>query len=377
MSKKRRKSKAVPVVIILTVVFAALTVACFYAGQWVESQRADVLRKAQEDAQKHNSEEDQKYAAAMAEFEKETSSGANLAWPAQKMEGWDLVDLTNYPLESPSKVTMSRSEIMNNGLLLINQWHSRPEDFDESSLVGLGNYFNWGIQVADASVSLFPVAADALKAAVDAAEAEDLTHYYVPEAYRSWDTQNEMFQKRVEKLSSKYTGDALIEAAKKEVNYPGTSEYNSGLSFRLQLYDRNDKTVNNTKYSTSSQGIWMNTHCWEYGFVFRFPLNAWPLETSTDKSFITGINSQMNLYRYVGKGSAAVMHAMDFCLEEYIQYLEEHPHVALFEDGQLKYEVYRQYVGEDSTFDVLITGRAKSYVSSLDNMGGVITVFEY
>ena len=374
---KPKKSKAVPVVIVLTLLFVALTVACFYAKDWVTAQQDEILKNAQEQAQNHNTAEEQKYMAAMAEFEKETSSGANLAWPAQKPEGWDLLDLTNYPLESASTVTMTRAQVMNNGLLLVNPWHSRPEDFDDSSLVGLGNYFNWAVQVADASVSLFPVAADALKAAIDAAAAEDLTHYYVPEAYRSWDTQNQYFQKRVEKLSSKYTGDALIEAAKKEVNYPGTSEYNSGLSFRLQLYDRNDKEVTNTKYSTSSQGIWMNTHCWEYGFVFRFPLNAWPLETSTDKSFVTGINSQMNLYRYVGKGSATIMHAMDFCLEEYIQYLEEHPHVALFQDGQLKYEVYRQYVGEDDSFQIMVTSKAKGYVSSLDNMGGVITVFEY
>ncbi|MBO6092436.1 MAG: D-alanyl-D-alanine carboxypeptidase family protein [Oscillospiraceae bacterium] len=374
---KPKKSKAVPVVIVLTILFAALTVGCFYAKDWVSSRQAEVLKTAQEEAEEHNREEQQKYAAAMAEFEKETSSGANLAWPAQKTEGWDLLDLTNYPLESPSTIATTRSQIMNNGLLLVNQWHSRPEDFDESTLVGLGNYFNWAVQVADASVSLFPVAADALKAAIDAAAEEDLTHYYVPEAYRSWDTQNQYFQNRVEKLSSKYSGDALIEAARKEVNYPGTSEYNSGLSFRLQLYDRNNKEITNTKYSTSSQGIWMNTHCWEYGFVFRFPLNAWPLDTYTDKSFVTGINSQMNLYRYVGKGSAAVMHAMDFCLEEYIQYMEEHPHVALFEDGQLKYEIYRQYVGDAGSFDLMITSRAKSYVSSLDNMGGVITVFEY
>ena len=374
---KPKKSKAVPVVIVLTLLFAALTVGCFYAKEWVAGQQAEVLKQAQDEAEAHNSAEQEKYAAALAEFEAQTTSGANLAWPTPKEEGYDLLDLTNYPLESPSTVSMTRAQIMNNGLLLINQWHSRPEDFDEKELVGLGNYFNWAIQVADASVSLFPVAADALKAAVDAAAAEDLTHYYVPEAYRSWDTQNQYFQKKVEKLSSKYTGDALIEAAKAEVNYPGTSEYNSGLSFRLQLYDRNDKEVNNTKYSTSSQGIWMNTHCWEYGLIFRFPLNAWPLETSTDKSFVTGISSQMNLYRYVGKGSATIMHAMDFCLEEYIQYLEEHPHVALFEDGQLKYEVYRQYVGDDDSFDVMVTRRAKSYVSSLDNMGGVITVFEY
>ena len=374
---KPRKSKAVPVVLAVTVLFAVLTFACFYANEWVAAQRDSALQTAQDEAEAHNLEESEKYAAAMAEFEAETSSGANLAWPTQKTEGWDLLDLTNYPLESPTTVTMTRSQVMNNGLLLVNQWHSRPEDFDDSTLVGLGNYFNWAIQVADASVSLFPVAADALKAAVDAAAAEDLSHYYVPEAYRSWDTQNQYFQNKVEKLSDKYTGDALIEAAKKEVNYPGTSEYNSGLAFRLQLYDRNDKEITNTKYSSSSQGVWMNTHCWEYGIIFRFPQNAWPLPSSTDKSFVTGISSQMNLYRYVGKGSAAIMHAMDFCLEEYIQYMEEHPHVALFENGQLKYEAYRQYVGDETAFEVQITSRAKGYVTSLDNMGGIITVFEY
>ena len=121
----------------------------------------------------------------------------------------------------------------------------------------------------------------------------------------------------------------------------------------------------------------MNTHCWEYGFVFRFPLDRWPLPTSTDKSFITGISGQHNLYRYVGLGNAAVMHYMDFCLEEYIQYLEEHPHLAYFEDGKLKYEIYRQYVGDASSFQVILTSKARSSVSSLDNMGGVITVFEY
>ncbi len=380
MSKPRRKSKAVAVVIVLTVLFAAMTVACFYAGNWVTAQKESVLAAARKEAEENNASEQQKYAAALADFEQETSSGANLAWPTQKSEGYDLLDLTNYPLESVSTVTMTRSQIMNNGLLLVNHWHSRPEDFDDSTLVGLGNYFNWAIQVADASISLFPVAADALKAAVDAAAAEDLEHYYVPEAYRSWDTQNQYFQAKVEKLAEKnpsLTGDALIEKAREEVNYPGTSEFNTGLAFRMRLYDKDNKEVTSVKYSTSSQGVWMNTHCWEYGLVFRFPLNAWPLPSSTDKSFVTGISTEQNIYRYVGKGSAAIMHAMDFCLEEYIEYLEEHPHVALFEDGQLKYEVYRQYVGDANSFDIMITNRAKGYVSSLDNMGGVITVFEY
>ena len=218
---------------------------------------------------------------------------------------------------------------------------------------------------------------DALKAALDAAKAEGLEHYMVDGGYRTWDEQNTFFQNKMTKLSSKYTGDALIAATKKEVNYPGTSEYNSGLGFDLRLYDKNDPDVATPKYSTTAQGKWMNENCWKYGIVFRFPQAGWPLETSTDKSFKTGVSMHLNLYRYVGKGNAAIMHYMDFTMEEYIEYLEEHPHIALFEDGVLKYEVYRQPVGDAFSFDVQLTRNAPRYQSSLDNMGAVITVFEY
>ncbi len=377
MSKKRKKSRAVPVVIAITLVLAVLCVGCFYAGQLLATRRAEILSQAQAEVEERNNEARQAYAAAQAEYEQLTSSSPKVSWPAQKSEGWDLLDLTSYPLEAQTRVTMTRADLMNQGMLLVNQWHSRPDDFDESALVGLGNYFNWAVQVSDASVSLFPIAADALKAALDAAAAEDLQNYMVSEGYRSWDTQNTYFQNRVLKLSEKYTGDALIEAAKKEVNYPGTSEFNTGLSFTMRLYKKGDSEVNNTKYASSSQGKWMTENCWKYGIVFRFPLAGWPLETTTDKSFVTGISSQLNLYRYVGKGNAAVMHYMDFCLEEYIEYLQEHPHIALFEDGQLKYEIYRQYVGDAASFDLILTTRAQNATASLDNMGGVITVFEY
>ena len=46
-------------------------------------------------------------------------------------------------------------------------------------------------------------------------------------------------------------------------------------------------------------------------------------------------------------------------------------------DGVLKYEVYRQPVGEETEINVQLTRNAPKHESSLDNMGGVITVFSY
>ena len=387
MSRNRKKSKAVPVVLIIAVLFAALAAACFLFKDMVtDPMRADARADREREATAiatRNAERQQAFEdrlrATPAPVATPAPDEQTKVWPEHKSEGWDIIDLSNYPLENPTAETRTRAELMNNGMLLVNPWHSRPDDFDESEIKSVGKYLggNKQVQVKDYNVKLFPVASDALLEAITAARAEGLEHYIVEEGYRTWDEQNAMFTKKVNQLSSKYTGDALIEAAKKEVNYPGTSEYNTGLSFSLRLYSKDDAEVNIPKYSTTDQGKWMNENCWKYGLIFRFPQAEWPLDTTQDKSFKTGVSIKLNLYRYVGKGNAAVMHYLDLCLEEYIEYLQEHPHIALFEDGVLKYEIYRQYVGEETSFNVQLTRNARSYTSSLDNMGAVITVFEY
>ncbi|MBR2854697.1 MAG: D-alanyl-D-alanine carboxypeptidase family protein [Clostridia bacterium] len=383
MARTKKKSKAVPIVAVLTLLIIAAAVVCFLINPLVIQPQRDAIRKANEAAraevEARNKEAETKYASAIAELESQASVPTNPSWPEHKNEGWDILDLTGIPLENQSAVTMTRAELMNKGMLLVNEWHSRPEDFDETGVVSVSKYYSGDqkIQAKDNNVTLFPDAIIALREALDGAKADGLEHYMVEEGYRTYEQQDTYFQNKVTKLSSKYTGDALIAAAKKEVNYPGTSEYNSGLGFELRQYEKNNPDFNALKYSGTDQGKWMNENCWKYGIVFRFPQAGWPLESSTDKSFKTGVSKHLNLYRYVGKGNAAVMHYLDFTLEEYIEYLEEHPHIALFEDGVLKYEIYRQYIGDAGYVDVQLTRNAKGYTSSLDNMGAVITVFEY
>ena len=381
---RTKKSKAVPIVAVLTFLIAALAVVCFLINPLVIQPQKEAIAKANREAkaavEEKNRQAEAEYQARIAELESEAKKPANPSWPAQNPDAeWELMDLSTIPLENQTAETRTRADLMTGGMLLVNEWHSRPDDFDESGVVSVAKRYKGDdkIQAKDNNVTLFPIAIDALHEALAAAKADNMGHYLVEEGYRTWDTQNTYFQNKVTKLSGKYSGDALIAAAKKEVNYPGTSEYNSGLAFELRLYDKADPDVSVPKYSTTPEAKWMNENCWKYGIVFRFPLGGWPLETSTDKSFKTGVSKRLNLHRYVGKGNAAIMHYMDFTLEEYIEYLVEHPHVALFVDGVLKYEVYRQQVGEAMTIDVQLTRNAPNHESSLDNMGAVITVFNY
>ncbi len=390
MSRNRKKNHAVLIVLIIALVVAAVAVGCALVQPYNNGIRDSWEKKkdqAKEDLADMIDEYKAKDQKAQADWAAERERILNPqvqpddkpAWPEAAKSGVDILDLSEFPLENMTREVKTRAELMNNGMLLVNEWHSRPADFDESGLKKLSDYLggNEKVQLDNYKIRLFQPAADALLEAVEAARAEGLDYYIVSEGYRSWENQNEKFTKQKEKLASKYTNeDDLIAAAKKEVNYPGTSEFNSGLSFTLRLYKKGDDDVNSVKYSSSEQGIWMNENCWKYGLIFRFPEAEWPLPTTLDKSHITGVSVKLNLYRYVGKGNAAVMHEKDLCLEEYIEYLHKHPHIALFEDGELKYEIYCQYVGDAESFTVDLTP-AKSYVSSLDNMGYVVTVFEH
>lgn len=302
-----------------------------------------------------------------------------------KSEGWDIVDMTGYPLTGTA--TVRRSDVMYNGLLLVNQWHSRPEDFDESMMLSINSYAReqeTGLESFwdGSSCKLHPVAIDALIEMLQAAKPLGFDQFVVKKNYnfRSYNEQLEMFNKELEDQRSKrpnLTEEQLVERAKKNVNYPGTSEFNSGLSFCLYLYDGSDYYKQTSFYDTED-GKWLLENAWRYGFVFRFPTAGYPAADTVDKTYKTGVGVNLNCYRYVGKGHAAVMNHLGLCLEEYIEYLQEHPYIAVYEDGVKKYEITYQYVGDDAaSFTVNTNNRNRNYTMSLDNFGGVVTVYEY
>ena len=54
-------------------------------------------------------------------------------------------------------------------------------------------------------------------------------------------------------------------------------------------------------------------HCWEYGFILRYP---------SDKSELTGIAYEPWHYRYVGREIAQDVTEQGVCLEEYLENLK-------------------------------------------------------
>ncbi len=318
---------------------------------------------------------------ATAETNTTANSGDMQYWESTLGDSlWRIEDEGKNGLENTSTITLERASLINGGLLLVNAWHSLPSDFSEDGLISVGTTSSFNIQVQDNSVRLFQPAYDALSDALTAAKEEaGLEYYIVMEGYRSVSEQETLFNKEMESLSSRYSGTLLIEETKKNVNYPGTSDYHTGMSFRMGVYQRGNAELNKLKFQAESeQGAWLTENCWKYGIIFRFPTKDFPNSSWEDKSYKTGVSVQLNLYRYVGKAHAAAMRILGLCLEEYIEFLMDHPHICIYQDGALKYEVVRiGGAGDMTTFQLPLPNPASDYQASLDNMDGVVMAYTY
>jgi len=85
----------------------------------------------------------------------------------------------------------------------------------------------------------------------------------------------------------------------------------------------------------------------------------------------------LNIYRYVGKPHAVAMKILGYCLEEYVEFLMDHPHISIYENGELRYEIVRINVNSQTAYDLPITNISSSYLASIDNMGAVVMAYTY
>ena len=115
------------------------------------------------------------------------------------------------------------------------------------------------------------------------------------------------------------------------------------------------------KFQDLPMSDWLLEHSWEYGIIFRFPVQNYPNRTVMDKSYKTGESKKLSIYRYVGQANAAAMHTLGFCMEEYIEYLMAHPHIGIYENGELRYEIIRQTIGAN-TGSVTVTFPSPSVI---------------
>lgn len=184
-------------------------------------------------------------------------------------------------------------------LLLVNGDNPLPEDYDYTgNLTEIDQkYINGSLRQIDKNV--YPY----MQAMIEAAWADGVK-LYVWSPYRSYDTQNMLFQKQVQRCINNGTPQSEAEAeAATVVARPGTSEHHTGLAADFNM--ASDDFENTAMYE------WMQQHAAEYGFIMRYP---------ADKTDITGVIYESWHYRFVGINSAQEINRLGMCLEEYVEF---------------------------------------------------------
>lgn len=113
--------------------------------------------------------------------------------------------------------------------------------------------------------------------------------------YRTQDEQQQILDNRTEEYVEKgLSQEEAYQKALETVALPGYSEHETGLAMDIVC---------------SVAPTWLHEHCWEYGFILRYPEN---------KTEITGISYEHWHYRYVGTKVSMAMKDTGLCLEEYV-----------------------------------------------------------
>lgn len=178
-------------------------------------------------------------------------------------------------------------------LALVNPWNAMQKGYkpELTTLDGISSYSG-----AEIDSRCYPQ----LKKMMDDCSDYGDCSPYVCSAYRTWDTQQTLFDRQV----AAYGGDE--EKAAREVAVPGTSEHQLGLA--VDIIDTSNWNLDESQESTPTQQ-WLMANSWRYGFILRYP------NGTTD---ITGIIYEPWHYRYVGCQVAKEIHEKGVTLEEYL-----------------------------------------------------------
>ena len=89
--------------------------------------------------------------------------------------------------------------------------------------------------------------------------------------------------------------------------YPGRSEHQTGWAVDVTSASMGYDLLQS--FIDYPEGLWINNHCSEYGFIIRYPKG---------KTYITGYDYEPWHLRYVGVEAAKEITASGLTLEEYL-----------------------------------------------------------
>ena len=178
-------------------------------------------------------------------------------------------------------------------LVLVNKLHAVSESYEPIDMAPVDGSLstNQGLYFKREAYKAYLKMLEAAK--------NDGIEFVICSAYRSYSTQKSIYNGYVSRNGADYAN--TISA------YPGRSEHHTGWAVDVTSASMGyDLKQNFIEYP---EGIWINNHCSEYGFIIRYPKG---------KTGITGYSYEPWHLRYVGVDVAKEITEKGLTLEEYL-----------------------------------------------------------
>ena len=180
-------------------------------------------------------------------------------------------------------------------LCLVNPWHPLPEGY-QPQLTQVEN----GHQVdSRCAADLEAMLADCRAAG------------HAPllcSSYRTQEKQTQLYNNLVQKQIARETAGRRP-WPKRPRRWRSRAPASTSWAWPVDIVDTQNQVLNRAQEDTAVQQ-WLMEHCWEYGFILRYP---------PDKEEKTGIIYEPWHYRYVGREYAQAIRQSGLCLEEFLQ----------------------------------------------------------
>ena len=197
---------------------------------------------------------------------------------------------TNSIYEQYTNTTLT--DITKDTLILVNKYHYLNSNYEPDDLEEINTIYNKGN-----NNKLRTIAKEAFEKMCAAALLDNI-HLYNMSAYRSFEYQENIYNKNV-------LSDGQNEADKTSAR-PGYSEHQSGLTLDINWISN--------KFEDTDEFKWLEKHAYEYGFILRYPKN---------KENLTGYSYEPWHYRYVGEEVANKIKEDNITFDEYYAYYIE------------------------------------------------------
>lgn len=216
-----------------------------------------------------------------------SEGGDNLASAAGAQDA-NSVDMTGIP-----DVISTLTSDDGNRLVLVNKLYTVSKDYYPTDMVAVD-----GSLSTNQGLYFKREAYEAYLKMLSTAQSEGL-NFMICSTYRSYALQTSLYNSSLAQNGEAFTNTRSA--------YPGRSEHHTGWAV--------DITSKSMGYGLSQnfidypEGLWINNHCSEYGFIIRYP---------SGKTNITGYDYEPWHLRYVGIEAASEITSRGITLEEYL-----------------------------------------------------------